>query len=156
MHANAMWRWATGAALIGGAVALSGRAAAADHRLWVVVDNTNLNCLNDASGNIIFGEARGADLFGTVQCEAMNVGGTASARCSILATEHQAVIDTRAQSTINLTGTVYAKSPIQTTWTSASSQISLSQSNSTNCPGGGTIFVQSVGMDPATEGPQNQ
>jgi hypothetical protein len=156
MHANAMWRWATGAALIGGAVALSGRAAAADHRIWVAVDNTNLNCLNDASGNVILGEARGADGLGNVQCEVMSLGGTASARCSIFATEHQAVIDTRDPSAINLTGTVYAKSPIQTTWSSTSSQISLSQSNTTNCPGGGTIFVESVGQDPATEGPQNQ
>jgi hypothetical protein len=147
MHKGSICRWTLGAALIAGAIVGVVREASADHRLWVYSDQTNLSCYLDPSGNYIFGEAWGFDVFGTKYCEAMTQGGTAMARCPGNVTQHQARIDTRGQ-TASQTGTVYATSPMVTTWQQQSSAIGYSAPPSSGCPGGGSWTVASQGMDP--------
>lgn len=138
-------RWLVGAALAGGAVVLTMHEASADHRLFVLDDATNLSCLTDVSGNYVFGEALGQDLFGTQQCEAMSTGGSAVSRCPFNATQHVAQIDTRNPSTWARTGTVYAgPTPAVTTWTNESAQLNW-VNNNPNCQG--SFFVASQGME---------
>jgi hypothetical protein len=148
MHNNRTCRWVLGAALIGAAIFGAARNASADHRLWVYVDQTNLSCSRDPNGNSVLGEAWGFDPFGTKFCEAIAGGTTAMARCPGNVTQHQARIDTRYDTTINQTGTIYATSPMVTTWQSASQSINYVAPAGPNCPGGGSWWVQSVGQDP--------
>jgi hypothetical protein len=149
MIAGKYVRWGCIALLATAAVALT-HEAAADHRLFALVDNTNLNCTVDPSGNLIFGEAWGQDGFGTRQCEAISWGGTAQSRCPVNATQHIARIDTRNPQTFALTGTVYAQSAApQIIWTSASNQLSWTNPNNCGPQGGngGTYYVVSQGFE---------
>jgi hypothetical protein len=148
MHTSRTCRWVSGAALIGAAIFGVARNASADHRLWIYVDETNLSCPVDPSGNTLVGEAWGFDPFGTKFCETMAAGGTGMARCPVNVTQHQARIDTRYYGTLNQTGTVYATSPMVTTWQSASQNINYAEPAGPNCPGGGSWWAQSVGQDP--------
>jgi hypothetical protein len=149
MHTSRMFRWTLGAALVAAAVFGVARNASADHRLWVFVDATSLTCFTDPNGNFIFGEAWGFDPFGTKFCETMSTGGTGMARCPGNVTQHQARIDTRFGSgSLAQTGTVYATSAMVTTWQSASSDASYTVPANSDCPSGGSFFVQSAGYDP--------
>jgi hypothetical protein len=147
MHVAERWRWFGGAVLACGVIASSARDASADRKLKVSVINTSPDCIVDPSGNLVFGEAWGLDIFAlTKLCETMGTGGTAMSSCPSNTLYHEAKITTRNPNNVNLLSSLYT-SPVQFTWSSQSTQLVYNDPASANCPNGTTYYVISQGLD---------
>jgi hypothetical protein len=127
-------------------------AAAAEHLLIVFASNDK-GCGSDPAGNTYFAEAWGYDAGGNIVCESAQIVGLVSqgivalSECHSLlgnAVTHAAALTTRNQNNTYAYVSTVLQSGRSSSWTAGSTQLSFSAPAS--C-GGGTITVQSVGVD---------
>jgi hypothetical protein len=159
MQISHLSRWLTGAALAAAAAGIHTSDALAQatvprvHVAGLIQANT-FECRPDGS-SIYTMEARGFDALNVKLCETFTQGGSSMATCDagLGMRQHEARVTRRSvtasfmTSTYQVLGTVGSPST-RTPWGSPGPTINVPvPANATWCPGGGTIQVQSLGLD---------